>query len=120
MIKVEVQSSLFAVTLRKRSEETFLCPGKQKVTVMFSAERVLGKSQEFWDESFKAEYVRKCELCLCFCLCFSSCPAGTCDGCTFHFLWESSSACPHCAEEDYHQIDGACKGGVQVRTLLIQ
>ncbi|MCJ8733179.1 hypothetical protein PDJAM_G00220150 [Pangasius djambal] len=41
------------------------------------------------------------------------CPAGTCDGCTFYFLWESSSACPHCTEEDYHQIEGACKGGVQ-------
>ncbi|GAA6101845.1 endosome/lysosome-associated apoptosis and autophagy regulator family member 2 [Tachysurus ichikawai] len=41
------------------------------------------------------------------------CPAGTCDGCTFHFLWESSSACPHCTEEDYHQIEGACKEGVQ-------
>uniref|UniRef100_A0A8B9K4W9 Si:ch211-233h19.2 n=1 Tax=Astyanax mexicanus TaxID=7994 RepID=A0A8B9K4W9_ASTMX len=41
------------------------------------------------------------------------CPAGTCDGCTFHFLWESSSACPCCTEADYHQIEGACKGGVQ-------
>uniref|UniRef100_A0AAR2LP84 MRH domain-containing protein n=1 Tax=Pygocentrus nattereri TaxID=42514 RepID=A0AAR2LP84_PYGNA len=41
------------------------------------------------------------------------CPAGTCDGCTFHFLWESSSACPRCTEADYHQIEGACKGGVQ-------
>lgn len=47
-------------------------------------------------------------------LIFRECPAGTCDGCTFHFLWESSSACPHCTEEDYHQIEGACKGGVQV------
>lgn len=44
----------------------------------------------------------------------SSCPAGTCDGCTFHFLWESASACPRCTEDDYHQIDGACKQGVQV------
>ncbi|CAB1323156.1 unnamed protein product, partial [Coregonus sp. 'balchen'] len=24
----------------------------------------------------------------------SQCPAGTCDGCIFHFLWESSGACP--------------------------
>ena len=45
---------------------------------------------------------------------FSTCPAGTCDGCTFHFLWESASACPRCSEDDYHQIEGACKGGVQV------
>uniref|UniRef100_A0A8C9XZ41 Endosome-lysosome associated apoptosis and autophagy regulator family member 2b n=1 Tax=Sander lucioperca TaxID=283035 RepID=A0A8C9XZ41_SANLU len=48
----------------------------------------------------------------------SSCPAGTCDGCTFHFLWESASACPHCAEDDYHRIDGACKGGVQETLFL--
>ncbi|KAJ3596161.1 hypothetical protein NHX12_002570 [Muraenolepis orangiensis] len=40
----------------------------------------------------------------------SECPAGTCDGCTFHFLWESSGACPTCTEMDYHQIEGACKG----------
>uniref|UniRef100_A0AAQ4PPS1 Endosome-lysosome associated apoptosis and autophagy regulator family member 2 n=1 Tax=Gasterosteus aculeatus aculeatus TaxID=481459 RepID=A0AAQ4PPS1_GASAC len=43
----------------------------------------------------------------------SQCPAGTCDGCTFHFLWESSAACPTCTERDYHQIEGACKGGHQ-------
>ncbi|XP_067246123.1 endosome/lysosome-associated apoptosis and autophagy regulator family member 2 isoform X1 [Chanodichthys erythropterus] len=43
----------------------------------------------------------------------SECPAGTCDGCTFHFLWESSSACPRCTNVDYHAIEGACKGGVQ-------
>uniref|UniRef100_A0A3Q1KDL3 MRH domain-containing protein n=1 Tax=Anabas testudineus TaxID=64144 RepID=A0A3Q1KDL3_ANATE len=48
----------------------------------------------------------------------SSCPAGTCDGCTFHFLWESASACPRCTESDYHQIEGACKGGVQ-ETLYV-
>ncbi|XP_062861367.1 UPF0577 protein KIAA1324-like homolog isoform X1 [Trichomycterus rosablanca] len=43
----------------------------------------------------------------------SKCPAGTCDGCTFYFLWESSSACPICTEADYHSIEGACKGGMQ-------
>ncbi|KAM4619565.1 endosome/lysosome-associated apoptosis and autophagy regulator family member 2-like [Polymixia lowei] len=43
----------------------------------------------------------------------SQCPAGTCDGCTFHFLWDSSGACPTCTESDYHQIEGACKGGQQ-------
>lgn len=50
-------------------------------------------------------------LVLCFC---SHCPAGTCDGCTFYFLWESSGACPTCTERDYHRIEGACKGGQQV------
>lgn len=45
---------------------------------------------------------------------FSKCPAGTCDGCTFYFLWESSSACPICTKADYHSIEGACKGGMQV------
>lgn len=43
----------------------------------------------------------------------SRCPAGTCDGCTFHFLWESSAACPICTEGDFHKIEGACKGGQQ-------
>ncbi|XP_015208687.1 endosome/lysosome-associated apoptosis and autophagy regulator family member 2 isoform X1 [Lepisosteus oculatus] len=43
----------------------------------------------------------------------SKCPAGTCDGCTFNFLWESAEACPMCTEMDYHEIEGACKGGVQ-------
>ncbi|XP_075998687.1 endosome/lysosome-associated apoptosis and autophagy regulator family member 2 [Genypterus blacodes] len=43
----------------------------------------------------------------------SQCPAGTCDGCTFQFLWESSGACPTCTERDHHSIEGACKGGHQ-------
>ncbi|XP_035282980.1 endosome/lysosome-associated apoptosis and autophagy regulator family member 2 isoform X1 [Anguilla anguilla] len=43
----------------------------------------------------------------------SKCPAGTCDGCTFYFLWESASACPQCTEADYQKIEGACKGGIQ-------
>uniref|UniRef100_A0AAQ5ZG06 MRH domain-containing protein n=1 Tax=Amphiprion ocellaris TaxID=80972 RepID=A0AAQ5ZG06_AMPOC len=43
----------------------------------------------------------------------SQCPAGTCNGCTFNFLWESSGACPTCTERDYHQIEGVCKGGHQ-------
>ncbi|XP_048874326.1 endosome/lysosome-associated apoptosis and autophagy regulator family member 2-like [Brienomyrus brachyistius] len=43
----------------------------------------------------------------------SKCPAGTCDGCIFNFLWESSSACPRCTEMDYHEIEGACKSGAQ-------
>uniref|UniRef100_A0A673NAP7 UPF0577 protein KIAA1324-like homolog n=1 Tax=Sinocyclocheilus rhinocerous TaxID=307959 RepID=A0A673NAP7_9TELE len=43
----------------------------------------------------------------------SKCPAGTCNGCEFNFLWESSSACPLCTETYYHSIEGACKGGVQ-------
>ncbi|KAM9376871.1 endosome/lysosome-associated apoptosis and autophagy regulator family member 2 isoform 2-T2 [Pholidichthys leucotaenia] len=43
----------------------------------------------------------------------SKCTAGTCDGCSFHFLWESTGACPTCTETDYHQIEGVCKGGQQ-------
>ncbi|XP_077193984.1 endosome/lysosome-associated apoptosis and autophagy regulator family member 2 isoform X2 [Paroedura picta] len=43
----------------------------------------------------------------------SSCPVGTCDGCSFHFLWESAEACPLCTEQDYHEIEGACKKGHQ-------
>uniref|UniRef100_A0A3B5M6M3 MRH domain-containing protein n=1 Tax=Xiphophorus couchianus TaxID=32473 RepID=A0A3B5M6M3_9TELE len=48
----------------------------------------------------------------------ASCPAGTCDGCTFHFLWQSASACPRCTEADYHLIEGACRGGIQ-ETLYV-
>lgn len=44
----------------------------------------------------------------------SQCPEGTCDGCTFHFFWESSGACPTCTARDYHLIEGVCKGGQQV------
>ncbi|XP_074050160.1 endosome/lysosome-associated apoptosis and autophagy regulator family member 2 isoform X2 [Macrotis lagotis] len=48
----------------------------------------------------------------------STCPAGTCDGCTFYFLWESTEACPLCTEHDYHEIEGACKRGFQ-ETLYV-
>ncbi|XP_010130147.1 PREDICTED: UPF0577 protein KIAA1324-like homolog, partial [Buceros rhinoceros silvestris] len=47
-----------------------------------------------------------------------SCPAGTCDGCTFYFVWESAEACPLCTEQDYHEIEGACKKGFQ-ETLYV-
>lgn len=43
----------------------------------------------------------------------SECPAGTCDGCTFLFLWTSSAACPLCSPQDYHRIESACNGGQQ-------
>nr|XP_045720990.1 endosome/lysosome-associated apoptosis and autophagy regulator family member 2 [Mirounga angustirostris] len=46
------------------------------------------------------------------------CPAGTCDGCTFYFLWESAEACPLCTEHDFHEIEGACKRGFQ-ETLYV-
>lgn len=48
----------------------------------------------------------------------SLCSAGTCDGCSFHFLWQSSSACPRCTQDDFHVIEGACKEGVQ-ETLYV-
>uniref|UniRef100_H3AUB7 Endosome-lysosome associated apoptosis and autophagy regulator family member 2 n=1 Tax=Latimeria chalumnae TaxID=7897 RepID=H3AUB7_LATCH len=48
----------------------------------------------------------------------SHCSAGTCDGCTFYFLWESAEACPLCTENDYHEIEGACKGEVK-ETLYV-
>lgn len=50
----------------------------------------------------------------------SSCPAGTCDGCTFYFLWESAEACPLCTEQDYHEIEGACKKGFQVQDPCLE
>ncbi|XP_052822355.1 endosome/lysosome-associated apoptosis and autophagy regulator family member 2 isoform X2 [Octopus bimaculoides] len=41
------------------------------------------------------------------------CPDGTCDGCTFHFLWRSQHACPVCREEDYDVIVSECIAGEQ-------
>ncbi|XP_071449238.1 endosome/lysosome-associated apoptosis and autophagy regulator family member 2-like [Hetaerina americana] len=43
----------------------------------------------------------------------TKCPDGTCDGCNFNFKWESDSACPLCAEEDYKLVKGECIDGVQ-------
>uniref|UniRef100_A0A8C0H422 Endosome-lysosome associated apoptosis and autophagy regulator 1 n=1 Tax=Chelonoidis abingdonii TaxID=106734 RepID=A0A8C0H422_CHEAB len=48
----------------------------------------------------------------------SKCPDGTCDGCTFHFLWETSTACPLCSAYDYHAIISACLGGIQRTTYV--
>ncbi|KAM9148481.1 endosome/lysosome-associated apoptosis and autophagy regulator 1 isoform 2-T2 [Pangshura tecta] len=48
----------------------------------------------------------------------SKCPDGTCDGCTFHFLWETSTACPLCSAYDYHAIVSACLGGIQRTTYV--
>ncbi|KAE8616447.1 hypothetical protein XENTR_v10008810 [Xenopus tropicalis] len=42
-----------------------------------------------------------------------NCPAATCDGCNFYFLWETAEACPLCTESDYQKIEGACKHGQQ-------
>nr|XP_006825517.1 PREDICTED: UPF0577 protein KIAA1324-like [Saccoglossus kowalevskii] len=43
----------------------------------------------------------------------TGCPDGTCDGCTFHFLWRSHLACPLCTENDFKSIEENCKGGIQ-------
>lgn len=43
----------------------------------------------------------------------SSCPDGTCDGCSFHFLWRTPLACRICKPEDYQVVKGECVGGVQ-------
>ncbi|XP_037741077.2 endosome/lysosome-associated apoptosis and autophagy regulator 1 isoform X1 [Chelonia mydas] len=48
----------------------------------------------------------------------SKCPDGTCDGCTFHFLWETSAACPLCSAYDYHAIVSACLSGIQRTTYV--
>ncbi|XP_026518847.1 UPF0577 protein KIAA1324 isoform X3 [Terrapene carolina triunguis] len=48
----------------------------------------------------------------------SKCPDGTCDGCIFHFLWETSTACPLCSVYDYHAIVSACLGGIQRTTYV--
>lgn len=44
----------------------------------------------------------------------SNCSEGTCDGCIFHFLWESQHACPLCTKNHYREIVSACIQGIQV------
>ncbi|CAL1606068.1 unnamed protein product [Knipowitschia caucasica] len=49
-----------------------------------------------------------------------NCSGGTCDGCTFHFLWESQDACPHCTKHHYREIVSACVQGIQKTTFVWQ
>uniref|UniRef100_A0A7N5JKL6 Endosome-lysosome associated apoptosis and autophagy regulator 1 n=1 Tax=Ailuropoda melanoleuca TaxID=9646 RepID=A0A7N5JKL6_AILME len=48
----------------------------------------------------------------------SACSDGTCDGCNFHFLWESLAACPLCSPADYHAIVSSCVAGIQKTTYV--
>ncbi|XP_028653915.1 endosome/lysosome-associated apoptosis and autophagy regulator 1 [Erpetoichthys calabaricus] len=48
----------------------------------------------------------------------SKCPEGTCDGCTYHFLWMTAHACPLCSERDYKEIETECVQGVQKTTYM--
>ncbi|KAJ8017113.1 hypothetical protein DPEC_G00014390 [Dallia pectoralis] len=43
----------------------------------------------------------------------SKCSEGTCDGCSFHFLWRSEFACPLCTESHYREIVSGCIQGIQ-------
>uniref|UniRef100_A0A669CZR2 Endosome-lysosome associated apoptosis and autophagy regulator 1 n=1 Tax=Oreochromis niloticus TaxID=8128 RepID=A0A669CZR2_ORENI len=49
----------------------------------------------------------------------SNCSEGTCDGCTFHFLWQSQHACPLCTKNHYREIVSACIQGIQVITTYV-
>ncbi|KAM9520177.1 endosome/lysosome-associated apoptosis and autophagy regulator 1 isoform 2-T2 [Guaruba guarouba] len=48
----------------------------------------------------------------------SKCPEGTCDGCTFHFLWVTGEGCPRCSSSHYRPIVSACLGGIQRTTYV--
>ncbi|XP_067095809.1 endosome/lysosome-associated apoptosis and autophagy regulator 1 [Osmerus mordax] len=48
----------------------------------------------------------------------SNCSEGTCDGCSFHFLWQSQYACPLCTESHYREIVSACIQGIQRTTYV--
>ncbi|XP_061644607.1 endosome/lysosome-associated apoptosis and autophagy regulator 1 [Phyllopteryx taeniolatus] len=50
----------------------------------------------------------------------SNCSEGTCDGCTFHFLWQSQHACPLCTKRNYREIVSACEQGIQRTTYVWQ
>ncbi|XP_060575357.1 endosome/lysosome-associated apoptosis and autophagy regulator family member 2-like isoform X2 [Ruditapes philippinarum] len=41
------------------------------------------------------------------------CADGTCDGCMFHFMWNTRLACPICQKEDFHRVVGECLQGTQ-------
>ncbi|GMR50717.1 hypothetical protein PMAYCL1PPCAC_20912, partial [Pristionchus mayeri] len=43
----------------------------------------------------------------------ATCPDGTCDGCLYQAILESSIACPLCGKSDYKIIKGECVGGQQ-------
>lgn len=45
-------------------------------------------------------------------------PEGSCDGCNFHFLWESEGACPLCEESDYYSVESGCEDGHITTTYL--
>ncbi|KAA0714054.1 hypothetical protein E1301_Tti017521 [Triplophysa tibetana] len=51
---------------------------------------------------------------------YSNCSEGTCDGCSFHFLWRSQHACPLCSERNYKEIVSACIQGIQRTTYVWQ
>uniref|UniRef100_A0A1I7YAX9 MRH domain-containing protein n=1 Tax=Steinernema glaseri TaxID=37863 RepID=A0A1I7YAX9_9BILA len=42
-----------------------------------------------------------------------SCPDGTCDGCLYHIIIETSMACPICEKNDFDVIKGECVDGKQ-------
>ncbi|XP_038139013.1 endosome/lysosome-associated apoptosis and autophagy regulator 1 [Cyprinodon tularosa] len=50
----------------------------------------------------------------------SGCSEGTCDGCTFHFLWETQHACPLCTTSHYREIISSCDKGIQTTTYVWQ
>ncbi|CAG7786969.1 unnamed protein product [Allacma fusca] len=41
------------------------------------------------------------------------CPDGTCDGCNFHFIWETQYGCHLCTESELKVVRGECKDGMQ-------
>uniref|UniRef100_A0A8C1K094 UPF0577 protein KIAA1324-like n=1 Tax=Cyprinus carpio TaxID=7962 RepID=A0A8C1K094_CYPCA len=59
-------------------------------------------------------------VCVCVCVCYSNCSEGTCDGCSFHFLWRSQYACPLCSERNIKEIVSACIQGIQRTTYVWQ
>uniref|UniRef100_A0A673NDJ8 UPF0577 protein KIAA1324-like n=1 Tax=Sinocyclocheilus rhinocerous TaxID=307959 RepID=A0A673NDJ8_9TELE len=61
-----------------------------------------------------------CLFSLCVCIWYSNCSEGTCDGCSFHFLWHSQYACPLCSERNYKEIVSACIQGIQRTTYVWQ
>jgi len=46
------------------------------------------------------------------------CVYSTCDGCTYHLLWEGREACPLCSDADYDVVTSSCLSGVRRKRFL--
>lgn len=93
---------------RTRSVTTGACPQGRRMTVTMRCSSNNGKTNAKKDSSSSSTAISTPR----------SCPAGTCDGCTFHLLIESATAaacriCRPFSGEDFDTVVGECVDGLQ-------